>query len=169
MLFDERTIGRRTAELGVRISGDYAGKELVLVCVLKGAALFTADLMRRITIPVTIEYLQAASYGSGTAASCDIVIKKDIDGDIRGKHVLLVDTIIDSGRTMACLFNRFSEREPASLNAVVLLDKISRRVVAVPIAYRGFEIADRFVVGYGMDCGEQYRNVPYIAVLKTTG
>ena len=165
MLFDERTIEQKIAELGARISNDYAGKELVLVCVLKGAALFTADLLRSITIPVTTEYLQAASYGSGTMSSCDIVIQKDIEGDIRGKHVLLADTIIDSGRTMACLFNKFSEQEPASLNAVVLLDKSSKRTVAVPIAYKGFEIADQFVVGYGMDCGEKYRNLPYIAML----
>jgi len=167
ILFDEQTITEKVRELAAWISKDYAGKELVLVCILKGAAVFTADLMRHLSLKVTVEYLQAASYGSSATSSRAITIKKDIEGDIQGKHVLLVDTIVDTGATLACLFNKLGERGPASLNAVTLLDKKSRRTVPVPLAYRGFEIPDKFVVGYGMDLGERHRNLPYIATLKS--
>jgi hypoxanthine phosphoribosyltransferase len=167
ILFDEQTITEKVRELAVQISKDYAGKELVLVCILKGAAVFAADLMRHLSLKVTVEYLQAASYGSSATSSRAITIKKDIEGDIQGKHVLLVDTIVDTGATLACLFKKLGELGPASLNAVTLLDKKSRRTVPVPLAYCGFEIPDKFVVGYGMDRGEQHRNLPYIATLKS--
>lgn len=167
ILFDEQTITEKVRELAAWISKDYAGKELVLVCILKGAAVFTADLMRHLSLKVTVEYLQAASYGPSATSSRAITIKKDIEGDIRGKHVLLVDTIVDTGATLASLFNKLGERGPASLNAVTLLDKKSRRTVPVPLAYCGFEIPDKFVVGYGMDLGERHRNLPYIATLKS--
>jgi len=167
ILIDEAAIAGKVRELAGRISRDYAGKELVLACILKGAAVFTADLMRGITIPVSVEFLQAASYGASTTSSRDIIIKKDIDSDIAGKHVLLVDTIIDTGETMAYLLKKFADRRPASLRAAALLDKRCRRSVYVPIAYIGFEIPDKFVVGYGMDYGERYRNLPAIAELKT--
>ena len=166
ILFDEQTITEKVRELAVQISKDYAGKELVLVCILKGAAVFAADLMRHLSLKVTVEYLQAASYGLSATSSRTITIKKDIETDIHGKHVLLVDTIVDTGATLACLFKKLWERGPASLDAVTLLDKKSRRTVAVPLAYCGFEIPDKFVVGYGMDRGELHRNLPYIATLK---
>ncbi|HEX9022092.1 MAG TPA: hypoxanthine phosphoribosyltransferase [Nitrospirota bacterium] len=165
ILFDERTIAEKVRELAGRITGDYAGNELVLVCILKGAAVFTADLLRRLSLPVTVDFIQAASYGASMTSSRDIIIRKDLETDIAGKNVLLVDAIIDTGWTLNHLFNKLSERNPASLKAAVLLDKRSRRTVEVPLAYRGFEIPDVFVAGYGMDCGEQYRNLPYIAML----
>jgi hypoxanthine phosphoribosyltransferase len=168
ILFDEQTIARKVKELADRISKDYAGKDLVLVCILKGAVVFMADLMRCLSIPVVIDFVRAASYGVSTVPSRNIVITKDIETDIKGKHVLLVDTIIDTGETLDCLFKKLQEKEPASLEAVVLLDKKPRRTVEVLLKYRGFEIPDKFVVGYGVDCAEQYRNLPYVAAVKIT-
>ena len=166
LLIDEQAIEQKVRELAERISRDYAGKELLLACVLKGAAIFTADLARRLTIPARIEFVQVTSYGSGTVSSRALSMRKDIDVDIRGGHVLLVDGIIDTGETIDFLLKRYRERGPASLKVAVLLDKRSRRTVDAPTDYRGFEIPDRFVVGYGMDFGERYRNLPSIAVLK---
>jgi hypoxanthine phosphoribosyltransferase len=166
ILFDEETIRDKVSELALRISKDYAGKDLVAVCVLKGAALFAADLARGIKAAVTMDFVRAASYRSGTAPAQDVRIEQDISSDIRGRHVLLVDCIADTGKTLAFLLDRYWKRDPASLRIVVLLDKRSRRVVDVPLDYRGFEVPDRFVVGYGMDSGEQYRNLPYIAALR---
>jgi hypoxanthine phosphoribosyltransferase len=167
ILFDERTIQDKVQELAERISRDYAGKELIAVCVLKGAALFTADLVRGITTPVTVDFVQAASYGAAFAATAEVSIEKDIAANIQGRHVLLVDGIVDSGRTLAFLLERYWKRRPASLRVAVLLDKRARRVVPVSIDYTGFTIPDRFVVGYGMDYAQQYRNLPYIAALTT--
>jgi hypoxanthine phosphoribosyltransferase len=166
ILFDEKTIARKVKELAHRISRDYAGREIVLVSILKGAVVFTADLMRLITIPVTVDFVCASSYGMSTESSRKIHIKKDLDTDINGKHVLIADTIVDTGETLAYLFKRLSGQDPASLKTVALLDKKCKRTVEVPITYRGFEIPDKFVVGYGMDCGEKYRNLPYIAAIK---
>jgi hypoxanthine phosphoribosyltransferase len=166
ILFDEQAIERKVAELAAQISHDYAGKELVLVCILKGAAIFAADLSRDLTIPVALDFVQVSSYGSATVSSRTITVKKDIGMDIRGRHVLLVDGIIDTGDTIKYILERYRERGPASIKVVSLLDKRSRRAVEVSIDYRGFEIPDEFVVGYGMDCGEKYRNLPYIAALK---
>ena len=168
MLFDEQALENKIVELAAHISRDHAGKELVLVCILKGAALFAADLSRRLTVPVALDFVHVSSYGSATVSSKTITIKKDIDIDIRGRHVLLADGIIDSGDTIRHLVERYRERKPASIKVAVLLDKRSRRTVEVPLDYRGFEIPDVFVVGYGMDCGGKYRNLPYIAVLKTS-
>ena len=167
LLHDEAAIAGKVRELGKRISQDYAGKELVMICILKGAALFTADLVRSISSPLTLEFIQASSYGLATSSTGNVLIKKDTETDLQYKHVLLVDTIIDTGRTMGSLFKLLSARRPASLNVVVLLDKSCKRRVEVPIAYKGYDIPDKFVVGYGLDCGEYYRNLPYIAVLKT--
>jgi hypoxanthine phosphoribosyltransferase len=169
VLFDGETIANKVSELAGRISRDYTDKELVLVCVLKGAVMFATDLARGISVPVTLEFIQAASYGGSTTSSGNVVIKKDLDTDIRGRHVLLVDTIIDTGGTMNSLLRMLSARGPSSLGVAVLLDKRCKRVVDVPIAYRGFEIQDLFVVGYGMDYGERYRNLPCIAVLDSPG
>ena len=168
MLFDEQTIAKKVKELADRISADYIGKDLVLICILKGAVVFMADLMRRISMPVMVDFVRAASYGVSTEPSRNIVITKDIETDIKGKHVLLVDTIIDTGETLYCLLEKMKGKGPASLDAVVLLDKKPRRTVEVALAYKGFEIPDVFVVGYGVDCAEQYRNLPYIAVVKMT-
>jgi hypoxanthine phosphoribosyltransferase len=168
ILFDEQLIIEKVRELAGRISKDYAGKEVVLICILKGAAVFTADLMRHISVPVMVDYMQAASYGLSTTSSRNIIIKKEIETDISGKHVLLVDTIIDTGETMDRLMKKIQEKGPASLRTVALLDKRSRRLVDVPIDYLGFEIPDKFVVGYGMDCEEKYRNLPSIAVIAKT-
>ena len=167
ILFDERAIQTKVGELAAQIARDYAGKDLVLICILKGGVVFMADLMRRIPFPVTIDFICASSYGMSTTAAREIRIKKDIEIDVRGRHVLLVDTIVDTGETLACLFKRFSEKGPASLEAAVLLDKKPRRTAEVRLKYRGFEIPDRFVVGYGVDCAEQYRNLPYVAAIKT--
>ncbi len=168
ILFDEEAIVGKVKDLAARISHDYAGKELILVSILKGAVVFTADLMRFITLPMSVDFICASSYGLSTKSSGKISIKKDIDTHISGRHVLLVDTIIDTGETVSCLMGVLAERKPASLNVAVLLDKKCNRSVNVPLAYRGFEIPDRFVAGYGMDCGEQCRNLPYIAVVRST-
>ncbi len=167
ILFDEETIARKVRELAERISRDYAGKEVLLVSILKGAAVFTADLMRGLTVPVAVDFICASSYGMSTESSRKVNIKKDLECDITGKHVLLVDTIIDTGETLDCLMKMFAARKPASLQAVVLLDKKSRRTVDLQVTYLGFEIPDKFVVGYGLDYAQQYRNLPYIAVVKT--
>ncbi len=167
ILFDEETIAAKVEELAKRISEDYAGKDLVLICILKAAAMFTADLMRSITVPAVIEFIQAASYGKSTTSSGNVVIMQDLKKGIANRHILLVDTIIDTGETLHALLKLFSERKPASLNVAVLLDKKCRRIVEVPVAYKGFDIPDEFVVGYGMDRGEQFRSLPYIAALET--
>ena len=166
ILFDEQAIERTVLELAAQISRDYAGKDLLLVCILKGAAIFFTDLARRLTIPVKLEFAQVSSYGSGSVSSRVVTVTKDIGSDISGKHVLLVDGIIDTGTTMDFLLKRYRERGLASLKVAVLLDKHAHRTVDVPIDYRGFEIPDRFVVGYGMDSGEKYRNLPYIAAVR---
>ncbi|HUI67383.1 MAG TPA: hypoxanthine phosphoribosyltransferase [Nitrospirota bacterium] len=166
MLFDEQTISKKVKELANRISIDYAGKDLVLVCILKGAVVFMADLMRCLSMPIKIDFVRAASYGVSTEPSRNIIITKDIETDIKGKHVLLVDTIIDTGETLHCLLEKMRAKGPASLETVVLLDKKPRRTVEVTLAYKGFDIPDVFVVGYGVDCAEQYRNLPYIAMVR---
>jgi hypoxanthine phosphoribosyltransferase len=166
ILFYEQTIADKVNELASQISKDCEGKELVLICILKGAMTFTADLTRRLTVPVIIECIQASSYGGKITSSDDIRIKQGAEIDLTGRHVLLVDTIIDTGKTMNRLLQKFRTQHPASLGVVALLDKKSRRTADVEITYRGFEIPDTFVVGYGMDSAEQYRNLPYIAALK---
>jgi hypoxanthine phosphoribosyltransferase len=167
ILFDERAIQTKVGELAARIASDYAGKDLVLICILKGGVVFLSDLMRRIPFPVTIDFIRVSSYGMSTTATREILIAKDIELDVRGRHVLLVDTIIDTGVTLARLIEQFREKGPASLAAAVLLDKKARRTAEVRIQYRGFEIPDRFVVGYGVDCAEHYRNLPYIAAITS--
>jgi hypoxanthine phosphoribosyltransferase len=166
ILFDEQAIDRMVRELGERISRDYAGGDLVLVGVLKGAALFLADLARAVSIPVEMDFLQASSYGQGTASTGAVRISRDLSRDVRGRNVLVVDCIIDSGRTLAAVLAKLREQQPASLKAVVLLDKRSRRTAQAAVDYAGFDVPDRFLVGYGLDRAGQYRNLPFIAVLK---
>ncbi len=163
ILIDEQKIQDKVCELADRISRDYAGKDLLLVSILKGAAIFTSDLVRRITVPAEIEFVSVSSYGNGTVSSGSIRQEKDVPGEVRGRHVLLVDGIVDSGRTLAALLERIWKLCPASLRVAVLLDKPQRRTVPVQIDYVGFTIPDRFVVGYGMDKAQKYRNLPYIA------
>ncbi len=164
-VIDEESIHGKVREMAERISLDYAGRDLLLVSVLKGAAFFTADLARRITVPVEIEFVGMSSYGDGTVSSGSITRGMDITADIVGRDVLLVDCIVDSGRTLACLLEDYARRGPASLKAAVLLDKAACRTVPVPIGYRGFTVPDRFLVGYGLDKGGKYRNLPYIAAI----
>ena len=166
ILIGEKAIAEKVKGLAQEIAKDYAGQDLVLICVLKGAVVFFVDLMRQIPAPLSIDFVHASSYGMARESAREIRIKKDIEIDIANRHVLLVDTIIDTGETLACLFQRYAKRRPASIEAVVLLDKKPRRIADVRLKYRGFEIQDKFVVGYGVDCAEQYRNLPYIAVIK---
>jgi len=164
VLLTEDAIRGKVSDLGARITTEYAGRELILVCVLRGAVVFTADLMRRIDLPLSVDFVHASSYGRGTEPG-RVRVNRDIAADIRGKHVLLVDCIIDTGETLDFLLRRYRAMAPASLNAAVLLDKQMRRRVPVPLAYRGFAIPDRFVVGYGLDCAGQFRNLPHVAAI----
>lgn len=166
-LFSENSIQNRVRELAAGISRDYRGKDLVVVCVLKAALFFAADLVRSFTIPSRIAFVCASSYGDSTIAAANVVIRKDIEIDIAQKHVLIVDTIADSGKTLSFLQERYWQRDPASLRTAVLLDKRPRRTVNIHLDYVGFEIPDLYVVGYGMDYAEKHRNLPYIAALKT--
>ncbi len=165
ILITEEDIRRKVVEMAEQITRDYANRELIAVCILKGAALFTADLVRSIPAPVAVDFVRAASYGASLSPAAAVTVERDIVSDIRGKHVLLVDGIVDSGKTLAFLLDRYGKRMPASLRTAVLLDKRAKRIVPVRIDYAGFVIPDRFVVGYGMDAAEKYRNLPYIAML----
>ncbi|MCL5046482.1 MAG: hypoxanthine phosphoribosyltransferase [Actinobacteria bacterium] len=166
ILLSAEEIRAQVAELGRKISEDYQGKELVVVGILKGAAIFCADLLREITVPVAIDFMAVSSYGASTKSSGVMRILKDLDESIEGKHVLLVEDIVDTGLTLNYLREYLEGRNPASLRVCVLLDKPSRRKTDITVEYRGFEIPDEFVVGYGLDYAEKYRNLPYISVLK---
>ncbi|UQZ33114.1 hypoxanthine phosphoribosyltransferase [Paenibacillus sp. PK3_47] len=167
VLVSKADLEQRVRELGAEISRDYEGKELVLVGILKGAAVFMSDLMREITFPVGIDYMSVSSYGNSSTSSGVVTIKHDIDTDIRGKHVLLVEDLIDTGLTLQHLQQLFLMREAASVRICTILSKPSRRLVDVPIDYCGIEIPDEFVVGYGLDYAEQFRNLPEVWVVKT--
>src|SRR5438477_2522025 len=166
ILIDEETLQRRIAELGEEISADYAGRDLLLVGVLKGAVFFMSDLMRRLTIPCEIDFMAISSYGAATDSSGVVRILKDLDINIEGRDVLVVEDIIDSGLTLSYLMRNLESREPATLEVCALLTKPDRREIEVPVRYVGFEIPNRFVIGYGLDFGERYRNLPYVAVLS---
>jgi len=158
ILIKEDKIRQKIRELGKKISRDYKGKKLVLIGILKGAFVFMADLLREITIPVEIDFIQVSSYGASKKSSGVIKIKKDIDLPIVGKHVLLVEDIIDFGYTLDYLLRFLKNKKARSVKVCVLLDKPARRQVEVPLAYRGFEVPDRFIVGYGLDYSEKFRN-----------
>ncbi len=166
ILIDERTLQARIKELGAQISRDYEGKRPVLVGVLKGAFVFMADLTRHISIPHEVDFMATSSYGNATETSGIVRILKDLDTPISGRHVLIVEDIIDTGLTLDYLTRILKARHPASLRICTLLDKRERRRVHIPLDYVGFEIPNKFVVGYGLDFGEIYRNLPFIAVLK---
>jgi hypoxanthine phosphoribosyltransferase len=166
ILFDQETIAKRVKELGTQITSDYAGRQPFLICILKGASIFMADLCRRIDLPVALDFMAISSYGAGTSSSGVVRIAKDLDRSIENKDVIIVEDIVDSGLTLSYLLANLSSRHPASLRICVLLDKMERREVEVPVDYRGFVIPDHFVVGYGLDYAEKYRNLPYVGVLK---
>ncbi len=166
VLVTDEQIKERTAQLARQIDEDYRGKDLVLVCVLKGGVMFLADLMRQLTIPHAIDFMATSSYGSSTESSGVVRILKDLDSPIEGRHVLIVEDIVDTGLTLNYLLRILQERKPASLRVCTLLNKPSRRKVDVPIDYIGFDIPNAFVVGYGLDYGQLYRNLPFVGVLK---
>ncbi|HUT16469.1 MAG TPA: hypoxanthine phosphoribosyltransferase [Anaerolineae bacterium] len=166
ILISEEEIRARTRELGRQISQDYQGRDLLLVCVLKGAITFLADLMREITVPHAIDVMAISSYGASTRSSGVVRILKDLDTNINGCNVLIVEDIIDTGRTLSYITANLKTRHPKSLRICTLLDKPSRREIDIPLDYVGFEIPNKFVIGYGLDYGEIYRNLPYIGVLK---
>lgn len=166
VLLDADTIRERIVELGRIIDAEYAGKDLLLVSVLKGSVVFMADLMRAISIPHEIDFMATSSYGSDTSSSGVVRILKDLNVSIEGRNVIVVEDIIDSGNTLGYLLRILQERRPASLRILTLLDKPERREVPIPVEWIGFSIPNEFVVGYGLDYAEVYRNLPYIAVLK---
>ncbi|MCL2545510.1 MAG: hypoxanthine phosphoribosyltransferase [Clostridia bacterium] len=166
ILITRDQLAARVAELGAQITKDYEGKELVLVCILKGAVMFLADLLREIDLPVTIDFVAISSYGSATKSSGVVRIMKDLDRDIVEKHVLVVEDIIDTGLTMSFLKNNLLSRGAASIRVCSLLDKPERRLVRLSSDYTGFTVPDAFVVGYGLDYDQRYRNLPEIGLLK---
>jgi hypoxanthine phosphoribosyltransferase len=165
ILIDEDRLQERIRDLGREISADYAGKELLLVGVLKGAVFFMADLMRAISVPCEIDFMAISSYGAATDSSGVVRILKDLDINIEGRHVLVVEDIIDSGLTLSYLLRNLESREPSDIEICALLTKPERREIEVPVKYVGFEIPNKFVIGYGLDFAERYRNLPYVGVL----
>ena len=166
ILIDEETLSARIAELGTEVSADYQGRDLLLIGVLKGAVFFMADLMRHLTVQCEVDFMAISSYGASTDSSGIVRILKDLDINIEGRDVLVVEDIIDSGLTLSYLMRNLESREPASLEVCALMTKPARREIDVPVRYIGFEIPNRFVVGYGLDFGERYRNLPYVGVLS---
>ena len=165
ILIDAETLQNRIRELGEEITSDYEGKELLLVGVLKGAVFFMADLMRHLTVPCEVDFMAISSYGAATDSSGVVRILKDLDINIEGRNVLVVEDIIDSGLTLSYLMRNLESREPASLDICALLTKPERREIDVPVRWIGFEIPNKFVIGYGLDFAERYRNLPYVGVL----
>ena len=166
VMLTEEDIHRKVVEMGRQIAADYEGKNPILVGILKGAVLFTSDLFRALEIPASIDFMAVSSYGASTKSSGVTRILKDLDQGVEGRHLLLVEDIVDTGLTLRYLREYLGGRDPASLRVAVFLDKPSRRKVEVQVDYVGFEIPDEFVVGYGLDFAERYRNLPYIGVLK---
>ena len=166
VLLSEEEVDKRIKELGEQISKEFAGEEVHLICVLRGSIFFTCELAKRITVPVTIDFMQVSSYGSQTLSSGKIKMVKELDDSIMGKNVIVIEDIIDTGRTLSYLLNMLQERQPNKLRLCTLLDKPDRRVVDVHVDYTGFEIPDEFVVGYGLDYAQKYRNLPYIGIVE---
>lgn len=166
VLYPAEAIAAKVAELGKTITEAYAGSELFCVCLLKGSLVFSSDLMRHIHLPMQIDVMRASSYGKSTTSSGSVQILKDLDTDISGKDVLIIEDIVDTGRTLRKTYDLLKFRNPKSLKICSLLDKPSRRVVEIDIDFTGFKIEDHFVVGYGLDYDEYYRNLPYIGILE---
>lgn len=166
ILFSEEELRERVAQLGAEITRDYAGRHPVLVSILRGSFIFMADLARQIGLPVTVDFMSVSSYGAGTKSSGQVEIKKDLSDTVEGRDIIIVEDILDSGNTLYYLRDMLQARHPASVRICALLDKPERRVKDIHADYRGFDIPDAFVVGYGLDFNEKYRNLPYIGVLK---
>ncbi len=162
VMIDEQQVEDRVRQMAAQISKDYQGKTLHLICILKGSVFFACELAKRITVPVTLDFMSASSYGDGTESCGRVKIVKDLDESLEGRDVLVVEDIIDSGRTLSYLLQVLTLRNPASLRLCTLLDKPERRVTEVQVDYTGFAIPDEFVVGYGLDYAQKYRNLPYI-------
>ncbi|MDE5803103.1 MAG: hypoxanthine phosphoribosyltransferase [Lachnospiraceae bacterium] len=166
VLLTEEEVDDRIQSIGDQINKDYAGKEVHLICVLKGGSFFMCELAKRITVPVSLDFMSVSSYGSATKSSGVVKIVKDLDETVKGKHVIVVEDIVDSGRTLSYLLEMLKDRGPASLRLCTLLDKPERRVVDINVDYTGFQIPDEFVVGYGLDYAQRYRNLPFIGVVE---
>lgn len=166
VMITEEQVNLRIRELAEQISKEYEGKSIHLICILKGSVFFSCELAKRITIPVTLDFMSVSSYGNETVSSGRVRILKDLDESIKGKNVLIVEDIIDSGNTLAYLKDLLSTRAPERLEICTLLDKPDRRVTEVEVKYVGFEIPDKFVVGYGLDYNQYYRNLPYVGVVE---
>lgn len=166
VMIPEEVVDQKIEELGKKISEDYAGKQVHLICILKGSVFFTCELAKRITVPVSLDFMSVSSYGDGTQSSGIVKIAKDLDESLEGKDVILIEDIIDSGRTLYYLLDVLAQRKPASLKLCTLLDKPDRRVKDVKVDYIGFQIPDEFVVGYGLDYAQKYRNLPYIGIVE---
>lgn len=165
VLLTEQEVDERIQQLGEQISKDYEGKQVHLICILKGGSMFLCELAKRITLPVSLDFMSVSSYGKDMTSSGVVRIVKDLDDPIKDKHVLVVEDIVDSGRTLSYLLEMLGKREPASIAICTLLDKPDRRVTDVKVDYTGFQIPDEFVVGYGLDYDQRYRNLPYIGVV----
>lgn len=166
VLLTEEEVDKRIQEIGDQISMDYEGKQVHLVCVLKGGSFFMCELAKRITVPVSLDFMSVSSYGSDTKSSGVVKIVKDLDESLKDKDVIVVEDIVDSGRTLSYLMDMLRDRGPSSLRLCTLLDKPDRRVIDVHVDYTGFVIPDEFVVGYGLDYDQRYRNLPYIGVVE---
>lgn len=165
VLIPEKDVAARIEEMGRRISEDYEGKQVHLICVLKGGVFFMCELAKKINVPVSLDFMSVSSYGDGTSSNGVVRIVKDLDESLEGKDVLVVEDIIDSGRTLSYLLEILEKRKPKSMRLCTLLDKPDRRVRDVKVDYVGFEIPDEFVVGYGLDYAQKYRNLPYIGIV----
>ncbi|MCR5543340.1 MAG: hypoxanthine phosphoribosyltransferase [Eubacterium sp.] len=166
VLISEKEIADRVAEMAKELSQEYAGKEVHLICILKGSVFFTCELAKRMEVPVTMDFLTVSSYGAGTESSGVITLKKDLDEPIEGKDVILVEDIIDTGNTLSWVYKNLKERNPASLKLITLLNKPDRRKVKLDVDMTGFVIPDKFVIGYGLDYDQKYRNLPYVGVIE---
>ena len=166
VMIDEATVEARIAEIAQQLSKEYEGKTIHIIGVLKGSVFFMCELAKRLTVPVTMDFMSVSSYGNDTKSSGVVKMIKDLDESIEGRDVVLIEDIMDSGRTLSYLINILKERKPASFKVITLLDKPDRRVVELEPDITGFVIPDRFVVGYGLDCAQKYRNLPYIGVIS---
>jgi hypoxanthine phosphoribosyltransferase len=166
VLLDEQTIQNKVMELGKKISEDYKDKNPVMVCILKGGVIFLTDLIKNISIPLELDFMSLSSYGDTTKSSGVVKIKKDIDVDITGRHVIIIEDIVDSGLTLKYINEYFKQHKPASVKICALLDKPEAHKIDIYIDYKGFEVGNEFVVGYGLDYAQKYRNLPYIGILK---
>ena len=166
VLIPEEEIRKRIAEVGAQLSKDYEGEEVLMICILRGGVFFACELAKHLTVPVSMDFMCVSSYGSGTVSSGRVKIIKDLDENIEGKHVLIAEDIVDSGNTLSTLIKILQVRKPASIRLCTLLDKPERRVVDIKADYSCFEIPDKFVVGFGLDYNQHYRNLPYVGVVE---